>query len=337
MSLTVAITGPTGDIGRAFLLALESAPRVARVLGMARSPFDPAAIGAGKTEYRQGDITNRADVDAFVAEADVVVHLAFLIVGDGLEAMRQINLQGSTNVFEAAAAAAGVKRLVYTSSVAAYGFHADNPQPLRESVEPRGTDGHYYSAHKAELERTLETTFKGTGTEAYVFRPCIVAGPHALTLIEQLPYVQAAQRLPKVARAALGVNPLLKPVIPDPGTPFQLVHHDDVASALVAAADGEGHPGVYNLAGDGSLTASDLADALGWYSVPIPRLAVEAAAELIARLPYAPPEAQWINAVREPVLMDTSRAKQALKWHPRHAARDTLRATVEAARARGLV
>lgn len=337
MSLTVAVTGPTGDIGRALLLALEATDRVERVIGMARRPFEPASIGAGKTEYRQGDITRREDVEALVAEADVVVHLAFLIVGGDAAEMRRINLEGSGNVFEAAAGAKRVKRLVYTSSVAAYGFHADNPQPLRESVEPRGTEEHAYSAQKAELEQTLTTTLKGTKTEAYVFRPCIVAGPHALTLVEQLPYVQAAAKLPKAARAALKLNPLLKPVIPDPGTPFQLVHHDDVASALVAAVTGEGHPGVYNLAGEGTLTASDLAEALGWYSVPIPALAVDLAAELVARLPFAPAEAQWINAIREPVLMDTSRATQALHWHPHHAARDTLRATVQAARARGLV
>ena len=337
MSLTVAVTGPTGDIGRAFLLALESADRVDRVIGMARRPFDPASIGAGKTEYRQGDITRREDVERLVADADVVVHLAFLIVGGGEEEMRRINLEGSRNVFEAAAAAKNVKRLVYTSSVAAYGFHADNPLPLRESIEPRGTDAHYYSAQKAELEATLEHTLKGSGTEAYVFRPCIVAGPHALTLVEQLPYVQAADELPGAARRLLGLNPLLKPVIPDPGTPFQLVHHDDVASALVAGTVGEGHPGVYNLAGEGTITASDLAEALGWYSIPIPGLAVDAAAELIARLPFAPPETQWINAAREPVVMDTSRAQQALHWHPHHAARDTLHSTVQAAKARGLV
>jgi nucleoside-diphosphate-sugar epimerase len=55
-----------------------------------------------------------------------------------------------------AAAAAHVERLVYTSSVAAYGFHADNPQPLTEDVEPRGSERFYYSAQKAELERALE-------------------------------------------------------------------------------------------------------------------------------------------------------------------------------------
>ena len=62
--------------------------------------------------------------------ADVAVHLAFAIFG-GREETRRVNLEGSRNVFEAAIEA-GVKRLVYASSVAAYGFHADNPQPLTE-------------------------------------------------------------------------------------------------------------------------------------------------------------------------------------------------------------
>jgi UDP-glucose 4-epimerase len=333
--LTVAVTGPTGDIGRAFLHALDSEPQVERVLGMARSPFDPAALGISKTEYRQGDILDREAVDALVAEADVVVHLAFLILG-GIEQTRQINLEGSRNVFEATAAAKRVKRLVYTSSVAAYGWHGDNPQPLTEHVEPRGTDAHYYSAQKAELEDVLEHTMKGSGKDTYVFRPCIVAGPHALAMIESIPLLSQIEKLPGALRAALGAVPLVRPVIPDPGVPFQLVHHDDVASALVAGVVGEGKPGAYNLAGDGTITASDLAKELGWYAVPIPEATVEVAAQLVGRLPL-PAQAQWINALREPVLMDTSRARQGLHWKPRHPTRAVLRETVGAARERGLV
>ncbi len=333
--LTVAVTGPTGDIGKAFLRALDREPKVARVLGMARRPFDPASIGARKTEYRQGDILDRQAVEDFVAEADVVVHLAFLIVG-GIEESRRINLQGSQNVFEAVAAAPKVKRFIYTSSVAAYGFHGDNPQPLTENVEPRGTDEHYYSAQKAELERTLEHTFKGSGKETYVFRPCIVAGPDALAMLESIPLLTAAEKLPSALRTAIGALPLVKPVVPDPGVPFQLVHHDDVASAMAKAVIGEGKPGAYNLAGDGTITATDLAHELGWYAIPIPGKTVEITADLVARLPL-PAQAQWINAMREPVIMDTSRAKQALDWKPRHPSRATLRETVEAGRNRGLV
>ena len=104
MPLTVAVTGPTGDIGRALLRGLDGDPAVERVLGMARRPFDPAAMGLRKTEYRQGDVLDREAVDALAEGADVVVHLAFIIVG-GRDETRSVNLEGSRNVFAAAAAA----------------------------------------------------------------------------------------------------------------------------------------------------------------------------------------------------------------------------------------
>ena len=85
------------------------------------------------------------------------------------------------------AAAAGARRFVYASSVAAYGFHGDNPQPLTEDVATRGSEQHPYSEQKAALERVLaETTSGVTGLDTYVFRPCIVAGPDARMLIDAI-------------------------------------------------------------------------------------------------------------------------------------------------------
>ncbi|MGZ4592107.1 MAG: NAD-dependent epimerase/dehydratase family protein, partial [Actinomycetes bacterium] len=81
MGITVAVTGPTGEIGISAVAALEREDSVDRVVGMARRPFDAGAQGWTKTEYRQGDILDRAAVDALVGDADVVVHLAFLIMG----------------------------------------------------------------------------------------------------------------------------------------------------------------------------------------------------------------------------------------------------------------
>ena len=331
MGLTVAVTGPTGEIGKPFVRALERSRDVTRIIGMARRPFNPADHGWKKTEYRQGDITNRVDVDALVAGADVVVHLAFIVLGAS-DATRDINLEGSRNVFEAARDA-GARRLVYTSSVAAYGFHQDNPDVLTEEVAPRGTETMPYSAQKAELETVLHTVLDGAATKAYVFRPCIVAGPDAMMLVQAMPYVRLGERLPGAVRALFDMVPVLKPVLPDPGIPFQLVHHDDVASALRAAVVGRGAPGVYNLAGNGTITFSDLADALGWYSVPVPDLAVDATAEIVARIPFLPAEARWVEAGRKPVLLDTARARRELRWRPKFDSDMTLRETVVAARA----
>jgi len=328
--LTVAVTGPTGEIGRAFLGALERSSEVGRVLGMARRPFHPATQGLQKVSYRRGDVLDRGAVADLVKDADVVVHLAFIIMG-GPEETSAVNMDGSRNVFEAAASA-GVKRLVYASSVAAYGFHGDNPQPLTEEVPARGSAGHYYSAQKAEVETILHEALSGSSTAAYVLRPCIVGGPDAPLLIDSLPYTQISERLPGPVLRLLDGVPILKPVLPDPGVPFQLVHHDDVASAMRAAVLGRGAPGIYNLAGAGQLTVKQLAEELGWYSIPVPELAIDVVAEMVGRLGFLPAQAQWVAAFREPVIMDTTKARRELRWRPTHDALQTLRETIAAAR-----
>ncbi len=328
--LTVAVTGPTGEMGQAVLAALERSREVGQVLGMARRPFDPVQRGWKKVSYRQGDVLDRRAVADLVKDADVVVHLAFMIMG-GAQESRVVNLDGSRNVFSAAVSA-GVKRLIYASSVAAYGFHRENPQPLTEDVPARGTAAHYYSAQKAEVEALLQETLIGGATAAYVFRPCIVGGPDAPLLIDSLPYTQISERLPGPVVSLLDGVPILKPVLPDPGVPFQLVHHDDVASAMRAAVLGRGTPGIYNLAGAGQLTVKQLAEELGWYAIPVPELALDAVAEMISRLGFLPAQAQWIAAFREPVIMDTSKARRELRWRPKHNALETLRETITSAR-----
>jgi len=333
--LTVAITGPTGEMGRAVVDALERSRDVGRILGMARRPFDPHARGWKKVTYRRGDVLDRRAVGDLVEEADVVVHLAFMIMG-GAKESRRVNLTGSRNVFDAAAAT-GIKRLVYASSVAAYGFHRENPQPLTEEVPARGTAAHYYSAQKAEVEEVLKDTLHGSATEAYVFRPCIVAGPEAPLLIDSLPYTQISGRLPGPVLSLLDGVPILRPVLPDPGVPFQLVHHDDVATAMRAGVLGRGEPGIYNLAGPGELNVKVLADELGWYSIPVPELAVGAVAETISRLGFLPAQAQWIAAFREPVIMSTAKARRELRWRPQHDALYTLRETITATRVDSLI
>src|SRR3954471_12559433 len=200
--LTVAVTGPTGDLGIAIVDALERSRRVRSVVGMARRPFDPGDLGWKKTEYRQGDVTDKSSVRDLVKGADVVIHLAFAILTAG-EATRELNVEGSRNVFQAAVKA-GTERILYASSVAAYGFHDDNPDWLTEEVPPRGSPEHFYSQQKAEVEQVLaEVLERRRKTVAFAFRPCIVAGPRAQTLLEEIPYYRLSEAMPEPARRLL--------------------------------------------------------------------------------------------------------------------------------------
>jgi UDP-glucose 4-epimerase len=335
MGLNVAVTGPTGEIGKALMAELERRDEVGEVLGMARRAFDPAEEGWRKVAYRRGDILDRGALAALFDGADVAVHLAFAIFGSR-EETRKVNLEGTRNVFETAIRA-GVQRLVYASSVAAYGFHPENPQPLTEDVPARGSDSFYYSAQKAELEDLLDELLLGSGVEAYVFRPCVVAGPRATMLVEQtVDAVRIGDPVP-LLRKGLEKLPLLTPVLPDPGVPIQLVHHDDVARAMAAAIGGDGPPGVYNLAGEGEVQISDVARALGWRSVPLPSPAVSVGTAAARHLTFTSPRLEWATALDTPVLMDTAKARRELGWEPRCDAEETLAQTVLGAREKGLL
>ena len=325
--LTVAVTGPTGELGKPFMSALQRAPEVERVIGMARRPFDPERIRLGEGRVPAGRHPRPGAVEALVADADVVVHLAFVIVDDGGDGA-EINRAGSRNVF-AAAVDAGVKRLVYTSSVAAYGFHREPSRAdHRGGARPRlrapsllGRQGGGRGRARGRRRRSE--------TEAYVFRPCIVAGPEATLLLDMVPLLALGQKLPGPVRWALGRTPSLRPVLPDPGVRFQLVHHDDVAAALTAAAIGIGEPGVYNLAGPGELTITDLAHELGWHA-SVSRRRGSPSGSPPRRSPTSLVPARrgaWIEAVRRPMLMDTTSARQraaldAPPRRPRDPARD---------------
>jgi nucleoside-diphosphate-sugar epimerase len=336
MALTVAVTGPTGEIGGSLIDALEASPEVGSVRGMARRPFDPAAAGWRKATYQRGDILDRGHLAELFDGADVAVHLAFAIFGDREEA-RRINLEGSRNVFEAAVEA-GVGRLVYASSVAAYGFHPQNPQPLTEETPAIGSSRFYYSAQKAELEESLDEILAGSELGAYVFRPCIVAGPRATMLIEQtVGAVRLGDPAPRLRRHVLDRIPLLRPILPDAGVPLQLVHHDDVAAALAAAVEGRGEPGAYNLAGDGEIRIADIAGALGWRSVRVPRPALGVGTSVAGRLSFISPQLEWATALTTPVLMDTTKARGQLGWVPRFDASETLLQTAVSARETGLL
>jgi nucleoside-diphosphate-sugar epimerase len=328
-NLVVAVTGPTGTFGFGLVPLLQDDQRVARIVGIARRPFDPAEHGWTKMAYRQGDVRDAPSLERAFEGADVVVHLAFLITGTASRATtREINVDGTLNAVRAAAAA-GARRFVYASSVAAYGFHADNPVGMTEDWPVRPAEHLFYAQEKAELEHLLEDEIAAHPDLAlYLVRPSIVVGPHTLGAKDLLP-----GRLAPVGRRLAGlVGRLPVPVpAPVPDVPLQLVHEDDVGRALVQCIVGAGPAGAYNIAGDGVLSARDVARALGVLPLPLPAGVVRTAARAVAALPdlpFLPPATGWAEAVSHPSIMDTTKAKRELGWMPRHTGLEALQATV---------
>jgi nucleoside-diphosphate-sugar epimerase len=323
--LVVAVTGPTGTFGHGLLPQLQADDRVTRVVGVARRPFDPAAEGWTKMEYRQGDVRDEAALADAFAGADVVVHLAFVIVGGNRERTRAVNIEGTLNAFRAAATA-GARRFVYSSSVAAYGFHRDNPVGMREDWPTRPADRLFYAQEKAELEQLLQAEAAAhPGTDLYLLRPPIVLGPHAVGAKAQLPaLVKGLGR--RLVDAAVRTPVPLPVLLPD--LELQLIHEEDVGLALLQCVVGAGPPGAYNIAADDVVGLHDVARELGMLPFPVPTRPTRAGARLLARAPRLPQVAEWVEAASHPALMDTTRARTELGWEPQWSAIEALRDTV---------
>ena len=218
-------------------------------------------------------------------------------------------------------AGAGVQRFIHASSIAAYGFHRDNPVGMTEDWPTRPAELLSYAQEKAELEHLLQREAdRHPGTALYRLRPPIVVGPAAVG-------ATAPERLVPLLHAAGGVLrhlPGVPVLVPD--LPLQLVHQDDVAEALRLCVVGAGPPGAYNVAADDVVTLADLARELGLRAVPVSGRPVAAAARAVAKAPYLPSLAQWVEVLAHPAVMDTTRARTELGWTPRHTAIGSLRA-----------
>ncbi len=331
--LVVAVTGPTGTFGFGLMPLLQAEPRVQRIIGIARRPFDPDVHGWTKLEYRRGDVRDAGALREAFAGAAVVVHLAFMITGNAdADTIRAINIDGTVNAFRAAREA-GAARFVYASSVAAYGFHADNPVGMTEDWPTRPADRLFYAREKAELEAVLaEEAATAPGPALYLLRPPIVVGPHAVGAKGTLPAPLAGAG--QAALWLLRALPLPVPV-PAPEVPFQLIHEADVGQALLQCVLGAGPPGAYNIAGDGVVTGADIARRLGLVPWGVPAGLVHRAARATAALPkppFLPPAADWVEALSHPAIMDTSKARRELGWVPRYTALQALQDTLRSER-----
>jgi nucleoside-diphosphate-sugar epimerase len=328
--LTVAVTGPTGTFGFGLIPLLEADERIGAVVGIARRPFDPAQHGWSKMEYRQGDVREPDTLEPAFEGADAVVHLAFMITGTASrETIRAINVEGTLNAFEAAVAA-GAKRFVYASSVAAYGFYPDNPVGMTEDWPTRPATRLFYAQEKAELERLLRDQANAHPDLAlYLLRPPIVLGPHVVGGKDVLPEPLASL----TQRALQFANRLPAPIpVPTPDLPMQFIHENDVGQALLKCVVADGPPGAYNIAGDGILTAADVVRELGFTPITVPAGISQAAARAASQVPlpsFVPPAAEWVEAASHPAIMDTSKARRELGWTPSYTGLEALRETLK--------
>ncbi|MEZ5752308.1 MAG: SDR family oxidoreductase [Paracoccaceae bacterium] len=302
----ILITGAGGTVGQALIGGLNGHDILATDL----RPIENAP-------FARLDVTTR---DAMTVigrfRPDVVVHLASIVTpprGMSRETAFKVDVEGTLNVIEACAAH-GVRRLVVTSSGAAYGYHADNPVPLREGDPLRGNAEFAYADHKRRVEAALaEARSALPGLEQVVLRVGTVLGPGVENQITALFH----------KRAMLAVRGY--------DSPFVFIWTQDLARVLVRAAT-DGPAGIFNVAGDGAVSPAELAVIMGKPLRALPAWLLRAAlavAHPIGLSRYGPEQVRFLQF--RPVL-DNTRLKSDFGIVPSYSSREAFVAWWQQAR-----
>lgn len=314
----VYVTGGNGFLGSSVVAGLAASGFAELVAsGDVR---DPARSVPGVV-YERADITQLEDLEKQFRRhsIDTVVHLA-AIMNPGPHITREqeyrVDVGGTRNVLDACLAT-GVTRLVVSSSGAAYGYHADNPDWITEDQPVRGNPDFAYSDHKRLVEEMLaKARVEHPELEQVIFRIGTILGE---TVNNQITALFERTRVLAIAGA---------------DSPFVFIWDEDVVGCMLRAATG-GPAGIYNVAGDGAVTVRELASVLGKKLLTVPAwllTAALAAAKPLRLTRYGPEQVGFLRY--RPVLCN-ARLKSEFGYTPAKTSREAIETWKAARDARG--
>ena len=291
------ITGVNGYIGS--LLAKKFLGENIQFIGIDMQ----ADHGNYEFPYHQVNIRDKEKLTDFFKneKVDVLVHLAAYSAPEGDEELAyNTNVKGSENIM-AAAKEGGLKRVVLTSSAAAYGSHPDNPVPMTEEHPLRANDNYYYSLHKKEQELAVRDFLDKNPKISYmILRLCIVLGKHI--------------------NNPTGVF-LKSPILMNPSnsldTPVQFIHENDVVEVLYLAAKST-KSAIMNVAPDETTSVREMAKKTGKILLKAPFGLMFFVANLIKALRLSPVGGKSLSFTMNPVVLDTTLLKKTLPFKPKY-------------------
>lgn len=316
--LRILVTGASGNVGAGVLRALARQEPTAELIGVCRRPPPTVGMYAGMRWFAIDLSSPDAAARLAPAMRDVhaVIHLALAVRPvDDEEYLYRANVLGTEAVL-AAMANAGVRQLVYASSL---GIYAPNSSalPVTESWPTTGQPSSTYSRHKVAVETLLDQFERfQPGTAVARFRPTVVVQREAAYEIRSL-YLG-----PWVPRAVLrGLRGRMLPILPLPrDLSLQFVHADDVGDAVVRLMQQRAR-GSFNVASD-VLDHTALADLVGARAVGVSPPLMRAVVVALHRLHMVAVTPGWYDVATRTPLMDTAKARRELDWSPTRTSTD---------------
>jgi UDP-glucose 4-epimerase len=299
----IAVTGAAGYVGSRLIERLQGDRQVERIVALDIRP--PKRDHGPKVVFLRHDVVSPFTDTLSSHGIEAVAHLAYALrPGRDRRATTRINVDGTRRVLDACAEAR-VKKVIYLSSTSVYGAHPDNPPMLTEDSPPRPIKGFHYSEDKVRSESLVrEFAASRPGVAATILRCCPVVGPHADNFISRA-------FLKSFLVAVRGFDP-----------PMQFIHEDDL-SATLAYCLLNGSPGTYNLAGEGTIRWSEMAESLGRPLVSLPAPLLYAATDLAWALHIqSDSPSSGLSFIRYPWTASTDKIKRELGVTFRHSSRE---------------
>ena len=312
----VLVTGASGYLGSQVMAALAARRDISAMALDVREPKQHLP-GIG---YEVADIRS-AEIDSIIFRhaPEVVVHLASIVTpgkGSKREFEYSVDVDGTRNLLEACVRHR-VRRIIVSSSGAAYGYHADNPAWLTENDPLRGNQSFAYSWHKRLVEEMLaDYRSRHPGLEQIVFRIGTVLGA---TVRNQITDLFDKPRLIAIRGS---------------DSPFVFIHDRDVVAAIVYAVDAV-TTGIYNVAGDGALTIHQIAAKLGKRCVSFPPALLRLALRVLKALGLTQYGPEQLDFLRYRPVLDNARLKNEFGFIPRLTSAQVFDLYLEARRSRG--
>lgn len=238
--MTTLVTGATGFVGAAVARRLIAEGHDVRVLS--RESSDRTNLDGLNVDVAIGDLTDRDSLDAAVQGCEALFHVAadYRLWIPKPADMFKNNVGGTCNVM-LAAGEAGVKRIVYTSSVATLGIHPDVPVSDEETRVSYEDMIGAYKQSKFLAEQEVRGFVK-KGLPAVIVNPSAPVGPRD---IKPTPTGQV------ILDAALGKMPAYV------DTGLNIVHVDDVAAGHLLAFE-KGKPGERYVLGSDNMSLKEI-------------------------------------------------------------------------------